>query len=108
MRYVLFILLLIIPPTALEAQGSITLKDSLISIKTINHNYNNTGVDWKAVLGLEKGIKLVHNTNNIEAIINVYNLYACLTIQFTRPVNPEMYLNEAREVLIMYKYPKGE
>lgn len=108
MRYVLFILLLIIPPTALEAQGSITLKDSLISLKTSIHHYKNTGDYGKAVLGLEKGIKLANSTNNIEAIIDFYNLYARLNIQFTRPVNPEIYLNEAREVLRMYKYPNGE
>src|SRR5690606_8540697 len=105
MRYVLFILLLIIPPTALEAQGSITLKDSLISLKTSIHHYKNTGDYGKAVLGLEKGSKLANSTDNVEAIIDYYNLYVRLIVQFTRPVNQEIYHNEAREVLRMYKYP---
>src|SRR5690606_28271394 len=108
MRYVLIILLLILPPAVLEAQEPITLKDSLISLKTTIHHYKNTGEYGKAVLALEKGIKLANSTNDIEAIIDFYNLYARLNIQFTRPVNPEIYLNEAREVLRMYKYPNGQ
>lgn len=108
MRYVLILFLLIFPPTVLEAQQPITLKDSLISLKTDIYHYKNTGDYGKAVITLEKGIKLANSTNNIEAIVDFYNLYARLNIQFTRPVNPEIYLNEAREVLSMYKYPNGQ
>src|SRR5690606_766590 len=108
MRHVLIIFLLIFPPIVLEAQQPITLKDSLITLKKEIHHHKNTGDYGKAVLALEKGIKLANSTNNIEAIIDFYNLYARLNIQYTRPVNPEIYLNEAREVLRMYKYPNGQ
>lgn len=108
MRYILILFLLIFSPTTLGAQQPITLKDSLISLKKDIHHYKNTGEYGNAVLSLEKGIKLANSTNNIEAIIDFYNLYARLNIQFTRPVNPEIYLNEVREVLSMYQYPDGE
>lgn len=108
MRYVALIVLFFLLPISLEAQQAITLNDSLNSIRKEVHHFKNSGEYGKAILALEKGIKLANSTNNIEAIIDFYNLYARLNIQFTRPVNPEIYLNEAREVLSMYEYPNGQ
>ncbi|QLE01708.1 response regulator [Galbibacter sp. BG1] len=108
MRFVVLIIFLTLCPISIGAQQNTAYRDSIESItKKIYKNKNNGNYEL-ALSEIEKGLKIASSINAYESIVDFYNLSARLNIQYKKPVNPEIYLHEAREVLSLYKYNNGK
>ncbi|WP_335966009.1 response regulator [Galbibacter sp. PAP.153] len=107
MRFFVLIILLYLSPIPIGAQESTALNDSIESITQRIYEYKNEGSFEKSLLEIEKGLQIAASIDDAEAIIDFYNLYARLNIQYNKPINSEIYLKEAREVLNLYKYNNG-
>ncbi|MCX2681168.1 response regulator [Galbibacter sp. EGI 63066] len=95
-------------PIHIGAQESNAIKDSIENITKRVYNYKNTGEYEKALTTIEKGLQIAGSTDNVESIVDFYNLYARLNIDYNKPVDPQIYLTESREVLNLYKYSDGK
>ena len=107
MRFVALIIFFLMSSISIGAQTNIAFKDSLESITKRVYEYKNNGDYEKALSDIEKGLQLAASSDNIESIVDFYNLSARLNIQYKKPINPGIYLKEAREVLSLYKYNDG-
>ncbi|MEL4307877.1 tetratricopeptide repeat-containing hybrid sensor histidine kinase/response regulator [Joostella sp. CR20] len=107
MRFVALIILIFFTSIRVDAQTNIAYKDSIEAITKQVYFYKNSGEYEKALKAIERGLQIAASTDNIESIVDFYNLSARLNLQYDKPVNPEIYLKEAREVLGLYKYNDG-
>ncbi len=107
MRFVALLIFILTLPYTMAAQDSIVFKDSIESITKRVYKHKNNGDYEIALSEIEKGLQIAASTDNIESIVDFYNLSARLNIQYEKPINPDIYLKEAREVLNLYKYNNG-
>ncbi|MCM5661586.1 tetratricopeptide repeat-containing hybrid sensor histidine kinase/response regulator [Galbibacter mesophilus] len=108
MRCVVLIIFLTLLPISIGAQLNTAFKDSIEAITQRVYKHKNNGNYELALSEIEKGLQIANSINAYESIVDFYNLSARLNLKYNKPVNPEIYLHEAREVLSLYKYNKGK
>lgn len=93
---------------ASPAQEIITLKDSIYNLKKKVYELKNKGDFEKAMTTLNNAVKFAESTENHKALVDFYNLYIQLHIEYSKYNRSTVYMTMAYSVLSHYNYPDGK
>ncbi len=93
---------------ASPAQEIITLNDSIYNLKKKVYELKNKGDFEKAMTTLNSAVKLAESTENHKALVDFYNLYIQLHIEYSKYSKSTVYMTMSYSILSHYNYPDGK
>src|SRR5690606_30011346 len=93
---------------ASPAQEIITLNDSIYNLKKKVYELKNKGDFEKAMTTLNSAVKFAEATENHKALVDFYNLYIQLHIEYSKYNRSTVYMTMAYSILSHYNYPDGK
>src|SRR5690606_6380974 len=93
---------------ASPAQEIITLNDSIYNLKKKVYELKNKGDFEKAMTTLSSAVKFAEATENHKALVDFYNLFIQLHIEYSKFDKSTVYMTMSYSILSHYNYPDGK
>src|SRR5690606_5662066 len=93
---------------ASPAQEIITLNDSIYNLKKKVYELKNKGDFEKAMTTLNSAVKFAEATENHKALVDFYNLYIQLHVEYSKYNKSTVYMTMSYSILSHYNYPDGK
>lgn len=93
---------------ASPAQEIITLSDSIYNLKKKVYELKNKGDFEKAMTMLNSAVKLAESTENHKALVDFYNLFIQLHVEYSKYNKSTVYMTMSYSILSHYNYPDGK
>lgn len=107
-RRIFIFFIFLVFSAASPAQEIITLNDSIYNLKKKVYELKNKGDFEKAMTTLNSAVKFAEATENHKALVDFYNLYIQLHVEYSKYNKSTVYMTMSYSILSHYNYPDGK